>query len=191
VKLPPPELKGHVTLEQTLATRRSVRGFADCSLSWEQISQLLWAAQGITDEPSGFRTAPSAGALRPMEIHFATETGTYHYMPGGHEVEQISTTDKRADLARAAVGQPWVQEAAIDILVAATYQKTAAVYGERARRLIDLEAGHIAQNIHLQAVALGLGSVPIGAFNRDEVHKILSLPKEQEPIYIISVGYPA
>jgi SagB-type dehydrogenase family enzyme len=189
VKLPAPVLKGQMSLEETLVLRRSKRRFAHQSLNWEQISQLLWAAQGVTDEVNGFRTAPSAGALLPMEVYLAIEDGTYHYEPQGHEVEQTSTTDKRAEISRAAIGQPWVQEAAADIVVAAVYEKVSAVYGERAKRLIDIEAGHVAQNLHLQAVALGLGSVPIGAFNRDEVQKILALPGDHKPVYIVSVGY--
>jgi SagB-type dehydrogenase family enzyme len=179
VKLPAPVLKGQMSLEETLVLRRSKRRFAHQSLNWEQISQLLWAAHGVTDEVNGFR----------MEVYLAIEDGTYHYEPQGHEVEQTSTTDKRAEISRAAIGQPWVQEAAADIVVAAVYEKVSAVYGERAKRLIDIEAGHVAQNLHLQAVALGLGSVPIGAFNRDEVQKILALPGDHKPVYIVSVGY--
>jgi SagB-type dehydrogenase family enzyme len=178
-------------VEETLAKRRSRRRFAPRSLSWEQISQLLWAAQGVTDDVNGFRTAPSGGALRPMEIYAATGAGVYHYKPEGHEIEEISQVDKRPEIARAAIGQPWVQEAALDLIISAVYEKTVAVYGERAKRLIDIEAGHVAQNVHLQAVALGLGSVPIGAFNRGEVQNLLSLPEDHKPVYIVSVGYPA
>jgi SagB-type dehydrogenase family enzyme len=178
-----------MSLEEALALRRSRRQFAPRNLSWEQISQLLWAAQGITDEIHGFRTAPSGGALRPLELYFAIEDGIYHYNPQGHEIDRTLTVDLRPDIARAAIGQGWVQEAALDIVIAATYEKSEAVYGERARRLIDMEAGHVAQNLHLQAVSLGLGSVPIGAFNRDEVQRILEMPEHHRPVYIVSVGY--
>jgi len=189
MKLSPPRLKGHISLEETLTNRRSRRSFSHRNLSWEQISQLLWAAQGITDEVNGFRTAPSAGALRPMEIYLATHDGTYHYKPDEHEIEQTSTVDKRPEISRAAFGQPCIRQAALGIIIAATHQKVVEVYGERAKRLIDMEAGHVAQNIHLQAVALGLGSVPIGAFDYDEAQNILALPEEHEPVYIVSVGY--
>ena len=191
MKLPSPVPKGKMSLEETLALRRSRRRFQSRALSWEQVSQLLWAAQGITDDANGFRTAPSGGGLLPLEIYFTTEKGVYHYKPWGHEVERTSKADRRSEISLAALGQLWVREAALDIVIAALYEKSEAVYGERAKRLIDMEAGHVAQNVHLQAVALGLGSVPVGAFNRDEVQRVLEMPERHKPVYIVSVGYVA
>ena len=188
ILLPPPVLDGEVSLEQALTLRRSTRSFADTPLAFDDVAQLLWAAQGITHDSRGFRTAPSAGALFPLEIYFASEEGTYHYLPQNHEVDQMSTEDRRPDICNAAMGMPWVGQAALDIVIAGISEKVMVVYGEKASRLVDVESGHIAQNLHLQAAALGLGSVPIGAFNRKQVQEILGLPKEHRPLYIVCVG---
>ncbi|MFC1925399.1 SagB/ThcOx family dehydrogenase [Chloroflexota bacterium] len=189
MRLPVPGKKGDVSLEECLEKRRSERGFTSRELTPEQISQLLWAGQGISR--STYRTAPSAGALYPPEIYLAIKDGVYRYKPGEHELEQTLEADVRHHLSRAALSQGFIEEAPVDIVITAVYQRTEGRYGERTARYVHMEAGHAAQNIHLQAVALSLGSVPIGAFHDDEVQRALSLPKGEYPLYIIPVGYRA
>ena len=191
MKLPPPKTKGEVSLEETLEKRRSIRSFTSQTLTWEQISQLLWAAQGITETRYGLRTAPSAGGTYPLETYLVVKEGVYHYNPQKHEVERITETDVRPKLCRAALGQEWVEEAPVNIVIAAIYRRTQRRYGQRGTRYVHIEVGHAAQNIHLQAVALGLDSVPVGAFYDEEVSRVLSLPKDHQPLYIISIGYSA
>jgi SagB-type dehydrogenase family enzyme len=189
VQLSEPKLTGPMSLEQTLAERRSVRSFSSRPLDLVQLSQLAWAAQGITEKQRGFRTAPSAGAIYPIKLYFATQDGLFVYQPAGHSLAKISDKDLRSRLASAAMGQRCVVQAGCDIIITGSVQKLAARYAGRAERYMLLEAGHIAQNIHLQAVSLGLASVPIGAFDISQVHDICNLPTALEPIYIICVGY--
>jgi len=191
VQLSSPELTGSISFEQALAKRRSVREFIARPLNFGQIGQLAWAGQGITEPEKGFRTAPSAGAVYPMELYFATQEGVFVYHPDEHSLEEVFNRDIRDRLAAAAFEQDSVAEAACDIIVAGSAKKLAAKYGNKARRYMLLEAGHIAQNIQLQAVSLGLASVPIGAFEIRGVSKVCRLPANLEPIYIICVGYPA
>jgi SagB-type dehydrogenase family enzyme len=191
--LPQPKLKGRVSLEETIFKRRSQREFQKKDLGWEEIGQLLWAGQGINARRGGYnlRTVPSAGALYPLELYALTKEGLYHYLPTGHKLEILSEKDVREELADAALGQGVVAQAALDIVICAVYERVSAKYGQRGVRYVQLEAGHAAQNIHLQAEALGLGSVPIGAFNDDEVKKCLGLTVDCEPLYIIPIGYAA
>ena len=191
IQLPKPIEASKVSLEEAILSRRSERSFIQKDLDLTQIGQLLWAAQGITAKKFGFgfRAAPSAGALYPMEVYLLSQDGFFHYLPGGHKLEVLSHSDLRNSLAAAALGQESVKEAPIDIVICAVYQRITGKYGQRGIRYAHIEAGHIAQNIHLQAVALGLGSVPIGAFSDKEVKETLSLSPEQEPVYIIPVGY--
>jgi len=190
VSLPAPDLKGQVSVEEALARRRSVRQFAAKDLTLEQVSQLAWAAQGITDQRRGLRTAPSAGALYPLEVYLVKPDGMFRYLPQSHRLLGLSADDLRARLSQAAHGQPSVREAPLDFVIAAVYERTRVKYGARADRYVPIEAGHVGQNIHLQAVALGLGSVSVGAFDDKEVAAALDLPGDQEPLYIIPVGYP-
>ena len=189
--LPQPVTAGKVSLEESIFKRRSQREFKKKDLSLEQIGQLLWAAQGITGRRNGLnvRAAPSAGALYPLELYALTKDGLYHYIPQGHKLENLSDKDLRGDLARAALGQGSVASGALHIVICAVYGRVTLKYGQRGKRYVDMEAGHAAQNIHLQAVALGLGSVPIGAFNDTAAKKSLSLPGDCEPLYIIPIGY--
>lgn len=190
ISLPDPVLQGSMTLEETLVNRRSVRQFKDTLLSEVQIGQLLWAAQGIT-YPTGLRTAPSAGALYPLEIYAATPEGLFHYKPQTHSMERLLDQDPRPDLYQAALRQNSVLEAPLVIVINAVFERTAQRYGEaRTPQYVYLEAGHTAQNIHLQAVALELGSVPIGAFHEDQIVEALSLPSDEVPLYLIPIGYP-
>lgn len=191
IQLEPPLQDGDISLEKALAQRRSQREFSEETLTWKEISQLLWAGQGITNETYGFRTAPSAGGIYPLELYVVALTGVYHYIPQGHQAVRVLEGDRRNELQEAGLGQEWIGEAAIDIVVAAVYQRTIAKYGaERSPRYVHLEAGHAAQNILLQAVALGLGAVPVGAFDDDRVQSVLGLPADHEPLYIIPVGHP-
>jgi len=187
--LPAPCLEGEMSLEETLAARRSVREFAGEELTLEEIAQLLWATQGTTVAWGG-RTAPSAGALYPLEVYVATAGGLYHYVPQGHKAIIESRADLRDELWRAGLSQNAIREAPAVFVITAVYARTEKKYGERAERYVKLEAGHAAQNLLLQAVALGLGGVPIGAFYDDQVQGALSLPSDHEPLYLIPIGHP-
>jgi len=190
IDLPKPTLHGAFSLEETLARRRSVREFSSQPLVDQHLSQILWAAQGTTD-PEGYRTAPSAGALYPLETYVAIPEGLYHYEPRRHRLSRTVEGDLRQDLFEAALEQEAVRDAAAVVLIAAVYERTARKYGEaRALRYVHMEAGHAAQNVLLEAVALGLGAVPVGAFHDARVQKVLSLPAEQRPLYLITVGHP-
>ncbi len=188
--LPPPRTTGDVSLEEALARRRSVREYTAQPLTHDEIAQLFWAAQGVTRDWGG-RTAPSAGALYPLEVYVATPEGLYHYLPQDHRAELLSDEDLRRALARAGLDQRAIEDAPAVFIIAAVYERTAGKYGERAGRYVELEAGHAGQNILLQAAALGLGGVPIGAFHDDRVQDVLALPADQAPLYLIPVGHPA
>ena len=189
ILLPAPQLKGEISVEQAIGQRRSRRRYSSQELTLAQISQLLWSAQGLTDKRRRFRAAPSAGARYPMELYLLNKDGLFHYLPDGHKLKQVSQKDLRRQLADAALGQDFVAQAAVNIVISAIYQRVTSRYGMRGERYTDIEVGHIAQNIHLQAEALGLGSVPVGAFNDQAVKNLLKLPDNQEPLYIIPVGY--
>lgn len=189
ITLPAPQVRGEISVEGAIARRRSKRSFTDEGLTLQEISQLLWAAQGITSE-WGFSAAPSAGALYPLEVYAATADGLYHYVPQEHKVIVESKEDLRLKLWLAGLAQDAIREAPVVFVIAAIYARTAIKYGGRAERYVKLEAGHVAENMHLQAVALGLGSVPIGAFYDDQVQAALSLPSDHEPLYLIPVGHP-
>ncbi len=187
-KLPPPEEQGSVTVEKAIAGRRSVRSFVDSALSEAEISQLLWAAQGITAPDMGLRAAPSAGAMYPLETYAVTASGVFRYLPDAHSLEQLKAGDLRAALAEAALGQTCVRQAPVTFVFAAVPGRTTKKYGERGMMFIHMEAGHAAQNIHLQAVALGLGSVPVGAFDDKSAARVMGIPDGQVVLYIIPVG---
>jgi SagB-type dehydrogenase family enzyme len=179
-----------MSLEETLARRRSVREFSDKPLSDQDVSQLLWAAQGIT-HPEGLRTAPSAGALYPLELYLVNAAGFYRYDPQRHKLQRRSERDLRSALYRAALEQDSVRDAPAVFVITAIYGRTARKYGDvRSPRYVHMEAGHAAQNLLLQAVALGLGAVPVGAFNDAQVQKLLGLAVEEQPLYLIPTGHP-
>jgi SagB-type dehydrogenase family enzyme len=188
VPLPPPRTDGTASLEACLAGRRSVRAFTDQDLTWEQIGQLLWAAQGLTSDWGG-RTAPSAGALYPLEVYVVTRQGVYRYAPQGHRLVALAMGDQRKSLQAASLNQGAVESAPAVFVVAGVYARTAARYGDRADRYVHLEAGHAAQNFLLQAVALDLAGVPMGAFDDAGVQHALGLPADHAPLYVIPVGY--
>jgi SagB-type dehydrogenase family enzyme len=187
VKLPPPVTVGRVSLHEALATRRSAREFTSVALTWDEIGQLLWAAQGITDD-AGQRTAPSAGATYPLELYVATADGVFHYRPDRHEVTRISGRDVRGKVRRAAADQNAIDAPALFIF-AAIPARTSARYGERAMRYLQIEVGHAAQNLLLAAAALGLGAVPVGAFSDAELHRTLGFSSDLIVLYIVPVGH--
>jgi len=191
VQLTEPRQKGPLSLEEALAKRRSVRQFTGQPLKLSEIGQLAWAGQGITEPKRGLRTAPSAGEIYPIELYFVTQDGLFVYRPQGHGLEQIFDQDVRRMLATAGSMQEAMDRAGCDIIVAGSARKLSAQFRDDARKYTLLEAGHIAQNIQLQAVCLDLGSVTVGGFDIKEVSRICKLPKGLEPIYIICVGYPA
>lgn len=189
IKLPEPVVKGEVSVEECIATRRSIRAYLSKPLTMAQLSQLLWSAQGITN-PGGLRASPSAGATYPLEIRVVTSDGVFHYIPLGHKLIRETQLDLRKKLAQCALGQSFIGEAPADFVISCVYERTTQRYEERGIRYVHMEAGHTAENIHLQAVAFGLGSVPIGAFYDSKVKELLNLPPNEEPLYIIPVGYP-
>ncbi|MFO7870071.1 MAG: SagB/ThcOx family dehydrogenase [Kiritimatiellia bacterium] len=196
VKLPEPDKKGKVSLEETLAARRSRREYAEGPLSLKQAGQILWAAQGITGEGGRKKTAPSAGATYPMKIYLAAgkdgvkglDAGVYRYVPDKHEIEMVKGGDVQSRLALAALGQQFVASAPVNIVIAAEYARTTRRYGERGKRYVHMEAGHISENIYLQAEAAGLGTVAVGAFDDEKAADLLGLPNDLAPMYIMPVG---
>ena len=190
IELPAPDTTGTVPLEKTIAQRRSVRSFTDEALTEEEIGQLLWAAQGITAPRQGLRAAPSAGALYPLEVYVVASQGVYHYEPQGHRLRLHRKGDQTAALAEACLGQGCVRQAGANFVITAVYGRTAAKYGDRARRYVAIEVGAAGENLLLQAVALDLGAVMVGAFEDDAVAQALSLPAEHSPVLVIPVGHP-
>lgn len=193
IKLPTPSHDGEVSLETALMERRSVRDYTDEPLTLAEISQLLWAAQGIT-HPSGYRTAPSAGALYPLEIYLVSgnvtdlPSGVYRFTPQGHELVKISEGDRRSELCQAALNQKSVEQAAAVIVIAAVYERTTVKYSDRGIRYVHMEVGSAAQNVYLQAVSLDLGTVFIGAFYDEDVKTVVGLPDDQQPLGIMPLG---
>ena len=193
ITLPEPVYDSETSVEKALLERRSIRNYKGEALTLEELSQLLWAAQGTTD-PSGKRTAPSAGALYPLEVYTVVgnvegvTTGIYKYRPDSHTLVKVADGDQRIPLSQAALGQSSVRQGAIDIVITAVYERTTIKYGERGIRYVHLEAGHAAQNICLQAVVLKLGTVTVGAFDDGGVIEILGSPDDEEPLYILPVG---
>jgi SagB-type dehydrogenase family enzyme len=196
IKLPAPVFTGTLTVEQALRQRRSVREYLPGAVTVEAVSQLLWAAQGITG-PSGERTAPSAGALYPLQLYLvAGEVGSlargiYAYRPSEHALERITEADARRELADAALGQAWMSAGAAVIVLAAAYDGAIRKYGTRGTRYVQMEVGHAAQNVYLEAASLGLGTVIVGAFDDERVAKILHLPSGERPLAIMPVGRSA
>ncbi|UCE51602.1 MAG: SagB/ThcOx family dehydrogenase [Desulfobacterales bacterium] len=193
IRLPEPRYDGSVSVEHALFSRRSVRKYKNEPLTLAEVSQLLWAAQGIT-APRGYRTAPSAGALYPLEVYLVAgkvndlSEGIYKYKYHDHSLVQTVTGDKRAELSRAALHQGSLSRAPTVLLFCAVYERITRKYGERGYRYVFMEIGHAAQNVCLQAIALGLGTVAIGAFRDNEVKKIANLPPNEEPTYFVPVG---
>lgn len=193
IELPNPNTAGALSLERLLAQRRSVRSYPPGALGLREVGQLLWAAQGITD-PQGLRTAPSAGALYSLELYLVAGAveglapGIYHYNQKKHRLLKHLAGNRLEVLARAALGQDWVRDAAAVVVLAAVYQRTTGKYGDRGVRYVHIEAGHAGQNLFLQAEALGLGTVVVGAFDDDQVAGVLDLPKDERPLMLMPIG---
>jgi SagB-type dehydrogenase family enzyme len=206
IKLPPPQLSGKVSLEETISKRRSVRRYRAEPLTLSQLSQILWSAQGITGKRMA-RAAPSAGATYPLEIFVFVgkqavivseakqapeelQAGIYHYEVDSHSLSLHKSSELRLDLARAALDEEFIMEAPVDIVICALYYRTSNRYGRRGERYVHIEVGHAGENIHLQAMSLGLATVEVGAFHDDEVREILGVEEQIKPLYIMPLGKP-
>jgi SagB-type dehydrogenase family enzyme len=206
IKLPSPKLKGKFSLEETILRRRAVRRYRRDPLDLSQLGQILWSAQGITGTRE-FRAAPSAGATYPLEIFVFVgkqsiiaskakqtpeelQAGIYHYEADSHSLSLHKPADLRPDLARATLDQEFIIDAPVDIVICALYHRTSYRYGRRGERYVHIEVGHVGENIHLQAVALGLATVEVGAFHDEEVRKVLGVEEQMKPLYIMPLGKP-
>jgi len=191
IKLPVPNT---MSVEEAIAKRRSVRVYKKGPLKLAEVSQLLWTGQGITDRMRGFRAAPSAGATYPLTLYLVVgeveelETGVYKYLPELHALVQIKEGDVRKELARASLGQGMIAKAPASVVIAANYERTTARYGRRGIRYVHIEVGHVGENVYLQAEAMGLGTVAVGAFDDAGVARVLGIGKGEEVLYIMPVG---
>lgn len=197
VPLPTPSEESDVSVEEAIANRRSRREYGERALTRHELGQLLWAAQGITERTNGFRAAPSAGALYPLEVYVVVgtpgvedlETGVYRYRPVNHEIDREDSKNVQSELRGATLDQENVEEAAVDIVVCALDKRVTRKYGERGRkRYVPMEAGHVGENLYLQAEALDLATVSIGAFDDDRLREVVGIPTAQRPLYIFPVG---
>jgi len=188
--LPQPRASGDVSLEATIARRRSVRRFSPENLTLEQIGQLLWAAQGITGGRNVLRAAPSAGACHPLIFYVCRNDGVWRYHPQEHALTRHLEQDVRGDLVKASWRQKFIAEAPCVFAISGIFERTTQRYGERGQlRYVPMDVGHAAQNLLLQAVALGLASVPVGAFDDAGIKETLALPSPEEPLYLLPVGH--
>lgn len=192
IKLPEPEYEGKLSVEEAISQRRSVRDYQDEPLTLEDISQLLWAAQGLNKR--GSRVVPSAGALYPIEIYLVVKDvkdlvpGVYHYLISKHSLEKYIEYQIDDQLEEAALDQSYVGEAPIKIIISGIFERTAIKYGDRAPQYVYQESGHVSQNIYLQAESLGLGTVTVGGFRQSEVDNLLGFSEGQQTLYIMPVG---
>ncbi len=193
ISLPQPTTDGTMSLEKAMSLRRSVRSYVNQPLTIEELSQLLWAGQGINNE-RGFRTAPSAGATFPLELFVMVNNvkglkkGIYHYQIGDHSLKMTDARELEGEVTRASLSQSMISEAGVVIIFAAIFDRTTSRYGERGIRYIHNEVGHVSQNIHLQVSALNLGTVVIGAYRDEEVEAILDLGEEYRVLYMMPIG---
>jgi SagB-type dehydrogenase family enzyme len=194
ITLPKPRYESEISVEEAILNRRSVRSYSEEPVKLKEVSQLLWSAQGITDEKRKFRAAPSAGALYPLEVFLVVgnvsklEDGIYRYDPFNHAVTKLMEGDYRDNLSLAALGQSCVKNAPISIVIAGVYDRITKKYGERGIMYTYMEAGHAAENVYLQAEALGLGTVVVGAFLDDKVKEVIGMKEEEMPLYILPIG---
>ncbi|MBC8318479.1 MAG: SagB/ThcOx family dehydrogenase [Desulfobulbaceae bacterium] len=193
IALPRPSTTGNLSVEEALQARKSIRSYSKEPLLLSEISQLLWAAQGITRK-DGKRTAPSAGALYPLEIYIVSgqvhglDSGIYRYQADRHTLEPVLSGMRQKELATAALQQDSIIHSSAVIVVAGVYRRTAKKYGGRAERYVHIETGHAAQNIFLQATSLGLSTVVIGAFDDDAVKRVLGMPQNETPLLLMPLG---
>jgi len=197
IQLPNPTYDDKVSVERAIKKRRTIRDFLPKPLSLAQLSQLLWSAQGITDESYGFRAAPSAGALYPLDVYAVVgdrgvtglQSGVYGYIPASHSLKLIRAGDSRNDVAAASLAQMWMAQAPVIFVITSEYERTTSKYGKRGIRYAHIEVGHVGQNIFLQAGALGLGAGIVGAFHDDEVAKTIGAPELHHSLIVMPVGY--
>jgi len=197
IMLPSPSKKGKVSVEEAIENRRTVRSFKPDSIAVSDLSQLLWAAQGITDTSRGLRSAPSGGALYPLDVYAVIgkngvkgmAEGVYRYHPESHSIEKLAERDRRDELTRAALGQNWMAQAPVIFVITAEYKRINKKYGNRGIRYARIEVGHVGQNIFLQAESLGLGAGIVGAFNDQEVANVIDALTDHEPLSIMPVGF--
>lgn len=191
--LPPPGAASGMSVEQALARRRSVRAFDDAPLTVDQVSQLLWAAQGRS-HAQGYRTAPSAGALYPLELYLLAgdvmglAQGVYKYQAEAHELIRTGDGDLRVDAARAALGQSWIADSQAIVVIAAVFRRTTARYGRRGMRYVYMEAGHAAQNVYLQATTLDVGTTVVGAFDDGRIRALVGMERDESPLSLMPLG---
>lgn len=193
IQLPAVRFDSSKSMEKVLRERRSIREYRKEPLTLEEISQLLWAAQGIT-HGGGLRSAPSAGGLYPLETYLVAgkvtnlEPGVYRYLPTGHRLAMVFSGDVRGKLCDESLYQDPIIEAPASVVISAVFSRTTGKYGNRGKRYVHMEAGIAAQNVSLQAVSLNLGSVVIGAFEDEGVRRVMSMPAHEDPLLIMPVG---
>ena len=189
--LPKPRTDGPVSVEAAIAKRRSVRRYGPESLTLDEIGQLLWAAQGITGERESRRAAPSAGGRHPLVFYVCRSDGIWRYRPQGHSLTLHRDQDVREALGEAAWKQDFIGQAPCVFAISAVFERSTERYRDRGKvRYVPMDTGHAAENLALQAVALGLVSVAVGAFDDGLVQEVLALPSQEEPLYLIPVGHP-
>jgi len=207
IQLPTPQLDGPCSIEKTLATRRSIRDFRNVPMSLSMLSQLVWAAQGVTRKedapqgwmwgpwPGGKRTAPSAGAMYPLELYVVAgnveglKPGIFKYQSQTHGLAVVSEGNRRSQMSTRGPGQKWIEGAPVLFVVAGVPARLEPRFGDRSARYLHFEVGHVVENICLQAVALGLGGTVVGSFVDAVVKQIVGMPEEESPLAIVPVGW--
>jgi SagB-type dehydrogenase family enzyme len=193
IALPKPRTTSKLCVEEALRKRRTVRSYLRQPLNLAEISQLLWAAQGLTDR-DGNRTAPSAGQTHPIEVYLAAwnvedlPPGIYHYVPRGHGLERLSDREVKAELAEASSGQEWIADGAAVFVLVGVPERARELLGDRCTRMVHMEAGHVSENIFLQSLALRLGNAFVGRFEEEKVRAIIGLPESELPLALMPVG---
>jgi SagB-type dehydrogenase family enzyme len=194
IKLPAIRMNSSTSVEEALSQRRSVRLYKNEPIEMTDVAQLLWAAQGVTDTQRLLRSTPSAGALYPLEVYLVAGSvkgltpGVFKYQPKDHELTKIGDGDKRVELSEAAYTQQWIHQSAASIVICAVYKRTEKKYGSRARQYVHMEVGAAVENVYLQATALGVGTVLVGAFDDEAVKKIVGIGQDEEPVGIMPLG---
>ncbi|MDD3399531.1 MAG: SagB/ThcOx family dehydrogenase [Candidatus Pacebacteria bacterium] len=192
IKLPNPKLKSKISLEEAITKRKSLRAYTKSPLSLKEVSQLLFAGQGLLGGDR--RTIPSAGAFYPIEIYLSAARitdlpqGLYQHLPDGHKLKKITSANRTAKLAAAAFGQIWVKNAPAVLIICGDFEKTVKKYQDKGEDFVTMEAGHAAQNISLQAAALNLGTLCVGGFNEKEAKSALNIEKNKKVFYLMPVG---
>lgn len=203
VNLPNPRTDGKISVEKAMNDRRSHRDFADQAITLQDVSQVLWAAYGLTKPieggpaflRGGLRTAPSAGALYPLDVYLVAGNvqglppGIYFYDSGNHRLKKLVAGDQRKEVCTAANSQKMVEQAPASLVYSAVFSRTTSKYGDRGReRYVCMDLGHSAENVYLQCEAMGFGTCAIGAFFDDQLKSIIGMTRNEEPLYIMPFG---